>query len=66
MDPFMKENTDVRYKEVWRRKEKQEEKVNEEQVPEIVLTGFATTQDHDESTGQEEYFIIRKRMKRRC
>jgi hypothetical protein len=32
---------DVRYKKIWRRNEKQEEWVNEDQVPEIVLTGFA-------------------------
>jgi hypothetical protein len=31
--PPMKENTDVRYMNVWRRNEKQEEQVNEDQVP---------------------------------
>jgi hypothetical protein len=50
----MKENIDVRYMKVWRRNEKQEEKVNENQVPEIILTRFAAVQDHDESTGKEE------------
>jgi hypothetical protein len=32
-EPSMKENNDVRYQKVWRRKEKKEEKVNEEHVP---------------------------------
>jgi hypothetical protein len=50
----MKQNIDVRYRKVWIRNEKQEEKMNENQVPEIVLTRFATTQDHDESIGKEE------------
>jgi hypothetical protein len=31
----------VRYRKVWRRNEKQEEHVNEDQVPEIILTSFA-------------------------
>jgi hypothetical protein len=54
IEPPMKENTDVRYMKVWRRNEKQEEQVNEDQVPEIVLTIFTTVQDHNEFTGQEE------------
>jgi hypothetical protein len=39
MEPSMKENIDIRYKKIWRRKEKQEEQVNEK-LPEIILTGF--------------------------
>jgi hypothetical protein len=39
IDPTMKENINVRYMKVWRRKERQEEQVNEEHVPEIA--GFA-------------------------
>jgi hypothetical protein len=35
IEPSMKENIDNRYKKVWKRKERQEEKMNEEQVPEI-------------------------------
>jgi hypothetical protein len=54
IEPPMNENTDVRYKKVWIRNEKQEEKVNENQVPNIVLTIFSATQDHDESIGREE------------
>jgi hypothetical protein len=50
----MKENTDVRYMKVWRRNEKQEEKVNEHHVPKIIVTIFIATQDHNEFTGQEE------------
>jgi hypothetical protein len=38
---------------VWRRKKKQEEQVNEELL-EIILTGFAEVRDHDESTSKEE------------
>jgi hypothetical protein len=37
MKSSMKENNDIRYKKVWRRKKKQEEQVNEE-LPEIILT----------------------------
>jgi hypothetical protein len=29
MDTSMKENTDISYKKIWRRKEKKEEQVNE-------------------------------------
>jgi hypothetical protein len=36
------------------KKRKTRREVNEEQVPEIILIGFAVVQDHDESTGQEE------------
>jgi hypothetical protein len=52
--PPMKENIDERHKKVWRRSEKQEEQVNEEQVQGIILSGFAVAQDHDEFTGKEE------------
>jgi hypothetical protein len=51
---------DVRYKKVWRRNEKQEEQVNEDQVPKIVLIGFVVVRDHDESTGKEEEVKIQK------
>jgi hypothetical protein len=50
----VKENTNVRYRNVWRRNEKQEEHVNEYQVLEIVLTIFTTTKDHNEFASQEE------------
>ena len=50
----MKENIDERHKKFWRRSEKQEEHVNEEQVQGIMLTGFEAIQDHDESTRKEE------------
>jgi hypothetical protein len=43
---------------VWRRNEKQEEQVNENQVLEIVLTRFAATQNHDESTRKEKDVIF--------
>jgi hypothetical protein len=39
MDTSMKENIDIRYKKIWRRKEKQEEQVNEK-LSEIILIGF--------------------------
>jgi hypothetical protein len=52
--PPMKENIDDRHKKVWRRSEKQEEKLNEEQVQGIVLSRFVVAQDHDEFTGKEE------------
>ena len=53
MKSTMKENTDIMCKKVWRRKQKQEEQVNEE-LQEIILTGFAKVEDHDESTGKDE------------
>jgi hypothetical protein len=56
----MKENIDVRYRKVWRRNEKQEEKENENHVPEIIITRFTTTQDHDEFIGQEEGVIMQR------
>jgi hypothetical protein len=54
IESTMKENTDVRYMKVWRRNEKQEEKVNKEHVPEIILIVFTIVQDHNEFTVQEE------------
>jgi hypothetical protein len=43
IEPSMKENIDVRYTKVWKRKERQEEKVNKEQVPTIIV--FAVVQE---------------------
>jgi hypothetical protein len=34
--------------------------VNENQLPEIILSGFAVVQDHDESIGKEEDVIIQE------
>jgi hypothetical protein len=55
----LKEKTDIRYKKVWGRKKKQEEKLNEENL-EIVLTRFAEVGNHDESTCKEEDIRIQK------
>ena len=52
--PPMRENVDVGHKKVQRRSEKQEERINEEHVQRIVLSGFAATQEHDEFIGKEE------------
>jgi hypothetical protein len=52
--PPMKQNIDDRYKKDWKRNEKQEERVNEEQVQGIALIGFAVAQVHNEFTGNEE------------
>jgi hypothetical protein len=38
--------------------EKKEEKLNEDQVPKIVITIFIIAQDHNEFIGQEEDVII--------
>jgi hypothetical protein len=54
IEPPMNENIDVRYMKVWRRNEKQEEHVNENEVLEIILTIFTVVQDHNEFMGQEE------------
>jgi hypothetical protein len=43
MEPSMKENNDIIYEKVWRRKENQEEHMNEEQVLEIVLTRLCSS-----------------------
>jgi len=50
----MKENIDIGYMKVWRRNEKQEDKVNENQVPYIILTRFIATKYHNEFIGHEE------------
>jgi hypothetical protein len=39
MESSLRENIDIKYKKVWRRKKKQEEQVNEE-LPEIILIGI--------------------------
>jgi hypothetical protein len=49
MKPSMKENIDIRYNKVWRRK--QEDKVNEELL-DIIIIRFVNVRDHDESTGK--------------
>jgi hypothetical protein len=36
--------------------------VNEDQVPKIILTGFAVVRDHDESTEKRKRSEFRKRM----
>jgi hypothetical protein len=60
----MKENIDVIYKKVWKRNEKQEEMVNEDQVPEIVLTIFTVIQDHNKFVqAKRKMTESRKRMK---
>jgi hypothetical protein len=51
---------DVKYGKVWKRNEKQEEHVNEDHVPEIILMGFAVVRYHDESIGKEEEVRIPK------
>jgi hypothetical protein len=43
IEPSMKENTDIRYKKFWRRKERQEEHMDEEHVPKII--GFAVVRE---------------------
>jgi hypothetical protein len=60
MKSSMKENIDIRYNKVWIRNKEQKEKVNEEQVNEvllwIILTGF--TEFHNKYIGKEEYIKI--------
>jgi hypothetical protein len=58
IEPPMKENINIIYMKFWRRNEKQEEQVNENQVLEIVLTRFAAAQSYDEYAGKEEDFTI--------
>ena len=53
MKSSMKENIDIIYKKVWRRKQEQEEQVNEE-LPKIIVIGFVDVQYHDESIDKEE------------
>ena len=56
IDTSMKENTDIRYKKVWIRK--QEEQVNKDQVPEI--TRLAIKQDEENSTKKKKDVRYRK------
>ena len=55
MDTSMKENIDIRYKKVWKRKQ---ERVKEDQMneghPEVILSGLAIVRDQEKSTGQKE------------
>jgi hypothetical protein len=52
INPTMKQNIDIRYTKVWRGKERQEEKMNKEHVPEI--TGFAVVLEiEDERVNKE-------------
>jgi hypothetical protein len=50
IDTSMKENIDIRYKKVWKRK--QEEHVNKDQVPEIAR--LEIVRDEDKSTKKKE------------
>jgi hypothetical protein len=56
IEPSMKENIDVRYMKVWRRKERQEEKVNKEQVPEIV--GFTVVRERREEEKEHAQEVV--------
>jgi hypothetical protein len=56
IDTSMKENTNIRYKKVWIRK--QEEQVNKDQVPEIAR--LAVKQDEENSTEKRKYVRYRK------
>jgi hypothetical protein len=53
IDTSMKDNTDIRYKNVWIRKH--EEQVNKEKVPEIAR--LAIKQDEETSTEKKKYVI---------
>jgi hypothetical protein len=56
IDTSMKENTDIRYKKVWIRK--QEEQVNKDQVPEIAI--LTIKQDEKNSTEKKKEVRYRK------
>jgi hypothetical protein len=56
LDTFMKENIDIRYKKV--RIRKQEEQVNEDQVPEIAR--LAIKRDEENSTKKKKYVRYKK------
>jgi hypothetical protein len=56
IDTSMKENTDIRYKKVWIRK--QEEQVNKDQVPEIAR--LAIKRNEENSTEKKKDVIYRK------
>jgi hypothetical protein len=55
MDTSMKENIDIIYKKVWKRKQEQvkEEQMNEGH-PKVILSGLAIVRDQDKSTGKKE------------
>jgi hypothetical protein len=65
IDTSMKENTDIRYKKVWKRKQ-EEEQVNKDQVPEIAR--LEIIRDEDKSTKKKEdvrYIKVWKRNERK-
>jgi hypothetical protein len=57
MDTSMKENTDIRYKKVWKRKQEQ---VKEDQI----LSGLEIVRDEDKSTRKKEDVRHRKVWRR--
>jgi hypothetical protein len=65
MDTSMKENIDIRYKKVWKRKQEhvKEEHMNEEH-PEIILSRFVVVQDQEKSTGKKEDVRYKKVWRR--
>jgi hypothetical protein len=65
LDKSMKENTNIRYKNIWKRKQEQvkEEQMNEGH-PEFILLGFATIKDQDRSTRKKEDVRYRKVWRR--
>jgi hypothetical protein len=52
IEPSMKENINVRYTKDWRRKERQEEKVNKYKFPEIA--GFIVVREREEEQVDKE------------
>ena len=62
MKSSIRENIDIRYKKVWRRKQKQEEYVNEE-LSKFIVSEFVKSQDHDESTGTKEDVKVQNDLK---
>jgi hypothetical protein len=65
MDTSMKENIDIRYKKVWKRKQEQvkEDQMNEGH-PKVILLGLEIVRDQEKSTGKKEDVRYRKVWRR--
>jgi hypothetical protein len=61
----MKENTDIRYKKVWKiKQEKVREKHMNEEHPKVILSGFAVVQNQDKSMGKKRRCQIQEGLEK--
>jgi hypothetical protein len=65
MDTSIRENIDIRYKNIWKRKQEWvKEEYMDEGHPEVILSVFAVVQDQDKSTSKKEDVTCRKVLRK--